>query len=248
MNCNQRLALAVSTLSGADGTPETEEATLQAALDELFAAIEEGAELDAPDEEEMRAVDLLASGRSDPWAAAALQALVESGAEVGIGPLPGLAPPLHVACHRGAVALVQGLLMAGAQADLKANAMSIKLLGGTPAHAAVLGFRAARGQDYGQVISLLIRAGADLDARDRRGARPVDAAALLGAQAGSTDLLRALMNYGVKTLAEAGAASVVSAGEIAQALAGSGREPDMAALANASHLRQVVRTRRAVPG
>jgi ankyrin repeat protein len=244
MNCNQRLALAIATLTGADATPGNDDVALQSALDDLALAIDEGADIDVPDENGVRAIDALAAGRNDPWAGAALQFLVESGAAANQSGLPSVAPPLHVACHRGAAHLVQGLLEGGAPVDAPGNSVALQLLGATPAHALALGFRGARAADYAQCFSLLIKHGADLGKTDRRRRTPVDVAAAQGAASGDMELVRALFEFGVRTTAGAAETSD-GVMKIVQALTRGGKESALAAMAVSSNLRSLARSVRA---
>ena len=94
---------------------------------------------------------------------AAVELLIEHGADVNKAAGVGGMTPLHMSARRGTVGIAEALVDAGA--DIEARDKN----GETP-------LRRAVNCDRAQIVSLLLRRGADARSTDRHGRTPIDAA------------------------------------------------------------------------
>lgn len=163
-------------------------------------AIDGGINFDGRDEAGLRLVDALARGCDSEQAALAMQLMAESGFEQEMLAAPGASdmPPMMAACFAGNAKIVQKLLELGMPGDVKANASSHKILAGTPFHAAVIGYRKNRQDDYAQVLSCLLQYCPDgINVADRLRQKPIDWATKIAAATGDFSLADAMMEFGV---------------------------------------------------
>lgn len=166
-------------------------------------------------EQGLRSLDLLATGRDSQESCYAALFLVQAGFAINEQPNASDAPPAYAAAFSGNWQILDTLIELGAEVREKVTAMRQNLLGGTAIHALASGFRAARGEDYGQCFAALLGAGADINAKDRKRQTPIDIAMRSAANTGNHSLVDAMLEYGVdvdhETYRQTSAASMASA-------------------------------------
>lgn len=166
----------------------------------LKEAIAQGVQGSAKNAASLRAVDLLARGVDTPEAAVAIEWLAEAGLAESMMQAPSASemPPMMAACYYGNALVVTKFLELGMPADIQANAPKLKILGGTPFHATVLGYRESRKDDYASVLRSLITYSPDgIDTPDRMGQRPIDLAVRAAAATKDRTLCDAMLSFGV---------------------------------------------------
>ena len=170
------------------------------ALKALLEAISVGEDLNARNDQGMRAIDVLVRGEDGDEAAAAIEAMAEQGfgESMLLAPNPSEMPPLVAACYQGNALMVEMFLSYGFPADARCNAPTKRLLNGTAFHAVVLGFREVCKDDFAQTMKLLLTYCPEgINLADRLRQRPVDYAAKAAAQTGDRTLSDAIVSYGV---------------------------------------------------
>lgn len=214
---DERLLAAAKSLAALPADdPNGESAGALAAATALVAALGDGADPDAQDEQYLRAVDLLVRGRDNLASAQAIDALVGAGSQVLAKPTPDEAPPLHAAAFYGAWRALTILLDVGAPVDGVTTATRQGLAKATPLIALASGYRAVQAADYEECLNTLLEHGADCELRDRRGQSAVDIAMMKCAGTQDRSLVDAFLHLGVNTL---GNGRSTSAHDLAEAIA-----------------------------
>lgn len=176
-------------------------------LTALQASIAAGGRADIKDPAGLRAVDVVVRGADSSEAAFAVELLAEAGfAEAMMAaPTSSEMPPMMAACHAGNPLIVEKFLEIGMPGDVKANAPKIALLGGTPFHATVLGYRESRKDDYAAVLRALVEYCPDgIDIPDRLRRKPIELALKAAAATQDRTLADAMLQFGVDIHSKSG--------------------------------------------
>lgn len=190
----------------------------------------------------LRMVDVIARGEDSDLACYALLHLKNAGADIEGAPSLQDPPPLFSACKAGNPKIAATLLDLGVDVNVRASASSHKLYGGTPLHAIAAGFRSTRKDAYAECFALVLGAGCDVDAKDKRGQRAVDIAMDSGARSNCMELVEAMLAYGVATSGD----SVINVRELMKAYSSQAGRPELLAQLTQSELVRVHRAQDAL--
>lgn len=167
----------------------------------LKQAIAEGCDLNERDASNFRGVDLLARGLDSSEAAVGVEWMAEAdfAEQMMSAPVASEMPPMMAACYFGNPSVVDKFLELGMEGDVIANAPKQQIIGGTPFHAAVAGYRQTRQNDYVAVFHSLFSYCPDgINVVDRMKQRPIDLAMKKAVASGDKVLIVTMMNYGVE--------------------------------------------------
>lgn len=170
----------------------------------------------------LRPVDIVARGLDGPEAAAAMESMAEGFAQAMMqAPAAMEMPPMMAACHAGNAQIVKCLLDLGMPVDQKCNAPKHKLMGATPFHATVVGYRDVRKEDYANVLRHLLTCNPEaIGIPDRLGNRPIELAFKALAITKDRTLVDAMLEFGVELTGK----SEASAAKLAQVFINRGDE------------------------
>lgn len=175
--------------------------------------------VDDRDNNQLRAIDIIARGHDDQIAAQAVEVLADAGSLIANAPTQDSAPPLHAACYFGNWMVTKSLLeYEVVDVHAKATARGMRLQASYPVHAVAAGFRSSREEGYGNCLQLLIHNGADINVSDRMRKKPIDIALSCCATTGERSLVDALFSFGVKPISKDAKPSEISTMAIASAM------------------------------